>query len=152
MPQLLFIFSPVSLSAPFVFLSVLRCPSAPARRRYFLPVICQMRLIAVLFCKWSECRVYAGMILPRLAFVINGCAGRPALGINNVKLLGDKLPMLKLTKSGSFNMHAAYKKSLMAPLTFLISRALACQTSIFHGLTWPSSELMDFHFLWMCEY
>jgi hypothetical protein len=47
------------------------------------------------------------MILPRLAFVING----RALGINNVKLPGDKVPMLKLTKSGSFNMHAAYKKN-----------------------------------------
>jgi len=88
------------------------------------------------------------MILPRLAFVING----RALGINNVKLPGDKVPMLILAKCVSFNMHTAYKKSLMAPLTFLISRALACQTSIFHGLTRPSSELMDFHFLCMCEY
>jgi hypothetical protein len=145
MPQLLFIFR-LSLGAFCVFI----CFAVPqcARRRYFLPVICQMRLISLYYSVNGASAGYMGMILPRLAFVING----RALGINNVKLPGDKVPMLKLAKSVSFNMHAAYKKSLMAPLTFLISRALACQTSIFHGLTWPSSELMDFHFLCMCEY
>lgn len=53
-----YLFSPddgrtLSLSAPFVlficFAAVPQCA-----RWYFLPVICQMRLISVLFCKWSR--------------------------------------------------------------------------------------------------
>lgn len=80
-----------SLGAFCVFI----CFAVPqCARRYFLPVICQMWLISVLFSKWGWVRI----ILPRLQFVIDSKACKSALGNQHCQVSQDKLPTPPCTR------------------------------------------------------